>query len=163
MLKWVYSAVAMFSDPNALKIYVDGNAYKNPGGPGGYAGVVEFPDDFQMEPAVIFQRGYKSTTNNRMELRACIEALRYATRNAAGMKLRRILIISDSLYVCDNQNMPVFWRKDGWRSRDGRPISNVDLWKEFLTERAKVRIPTEIVWEAGKTRDVLKRVGRLLC
>jgi ribonuclease HI len=48
----------MQPDPHALKLYVDGSALKNPGGPGGIAGIAEFPDRMNR------------TTNNRMELLA---------------------------------------------------------------------------------------------
>jgi ribonuclease HI len=142
----------MLSDPNALKIHIDGNAFKNPGGPGGIAGIAEFPDNLERDNDVIFQRGYKATTNNRTELRACIEAMRYVIREASNLRLTRVLIISDSGYVCDNQNVVQNWRGNGWRTRDDRPIENADLWKEFLSERQKVRVSLQIIWEEGKTR-----------
>ena len=62
-------------DPHALKIYVDGSAFRNPGGPGGLAGIVEFLEDMNRENEVIFEEGYLATTNNRMEILASIRAL----------------------------------------------------------------------------------------
>lgn len=58
----------MFIDPRALKLYVDGSALKNPGGPGGLAGIVEFHEEMNRENEVIFEEGYLATTNNRMEI-----------------------------------------------------------------------------------------------
>ncbi len=49
--------LCMLFDPHALKIYVDGSALENPGGPGGLAGIVEFPEDLNRENEVIFEDG----------------------------------------------------------------------------------------------------------
>jgi hypothetical protein len=39
----------MSEDPHALKLYIDGNAYDNPGGAGGFACVAEFPEVWQRD------------------------------------------------------------------------------------------------------------------
>src|SRR5436309_2800173 len=49
----------LMHDPNALKIYIDGSAYRNPGHEGGLAGVAEFPDSLNREPEVIFEESYR--------------------------------------------------------------------------------------------------------
>lgn len=45
-------------NPYAAQLYIDGSCLKNPGGAGGFAGILEMPDDCT-EPKVIFQEGYK--------------------------------------------------------------------------------------------------------
>lgn len=156
---WVY-IVAVMWDPNALKIYVDGSCMNNPG-TGGIAGIVEFPDNHDRLNEIIFQTGFENTTNNRMEVKACIEALRYAVSAARSLSVRRVMIISDSQYVCDGQNLILRWRLQKWRTKDGRPVENSDLWKIFISERQKIRVSLQVEWEAGKTRPVLKEVDKL--
>lgn len=150
----------MIYDPYALKIYVDGSAFDNPGGPGGLAGIVEFPDSLNRDNEVIFEEGYVATTNNRMELLACIRALEYARRAVDQLRVRRVVIISDSMYVNDNHTRAPYWKHDKWKNLDGRPVENSDLWNELLSLRPKVRASTEIQWVRGKTSPVLKEVDR---
>lgn len=150
----------MFYDPNALKIYVDGSALKNPGGPGGIAGIAEFPENLNRDSELIFEEGYLETTNNRMELWACIKAFEYARQVAALLRCPRIIIISDSLYVNDNHRRAPYWKKNGWKNADGRPLENADLWNELLLLRPKVRTSTEIQWVKGKSAPILKEVDR---
>ena len=150
--------IRMFYDPNALKIYVDGSALKNPGGPGGVAGIAEFPENLNRDNEVIFEEGYIETTNNRMELRACIGAFEHARQFAALLRRPRIIIISDSQYVNDNHRRAPYWKKNGWKNADGKPVENADLWNELLLSRPKVRTSTEIRWAKGKSAPILRRL-----
>jgi ribonuclease HI len=146
----------MHLDPHALKIYIDGSALKNPGGPGGLAGIAEFPKHMNRANEVLFEEGYKETTNNRMELRACLRALEYVRRSATC----RVIIVTDSLYLHDNHRRAPTWKKQEWLSLDGRSIENPDLWNEFLSLRRKIRVPLELQWSKGKTSPILKEVDR---
>jgi ribonuclease HI len=150
----------MQPDPHALKLYVDGSALKNPGGPGGLAGIAEFPEHMNRSQEMIFEEGYKETTNNRMELRACIRALEYIRKFSPVLGVQRFLIVSDSMYINDNQRRAAYWKKDQWRNLDGKPVENSDLWNDFLSLRSKLRVPTEIQWTKGKTSEILKEVDR---
>lgn len=147
-------------DSNALKIYVDGSSYKNPGGPGGMAVIVEYPDNFNRPNEEIFKIGFIKTTNNRMELYACIKALDFVRKNIKSLKVCRVLIITDSLYVFDNRNRIYEWRKNNWKNQAGKPIENIDLWKEFLSLMQKTGVPTEFVWKKGKSSEILKEVDK---
>lgn len=102
-------------------ISTDGACKGNPG-PGGYACVLRYKDRKHeisgYEPA---------TTNNRMELRAVIEAVR---------KLKKpcnVLIRTDSHYVCTGLANAREWCRNGWRTKSGAKAKNDDLWQE-LTE-----------------------------
>jgi ribonuclease HI len=151
----------MHPDPHALKIYVDGSALKNPGGPGGAAGIAEFPDRMSRENEVIFQEGYLETTNNRMELRACLHALDYIRRIANSLGVQRVIIITDSLYISESHRRAPYWKKEKWKNLDGRPLENADLWNEFLLSRSKVRVSMDIQLTKGKSSPVLKEVDRI--
>ena len=96
--------VVMRHDPYALYIHIDGSAFNNPGGEGGIAAIVEYPLSLNRDPETIFAIGYTATTNNRMELSACIKALEWARMNAPLLKPPRIVIITDSTYVYEHHN-----------------------------------------------------------
>ena len=64
-----------------IEIYTDGSCLKNPDGPGGWA-FCYIPEKLEKlgkleSKVIIVSDGEKSTTNNRMELTAVIEALRF--------------------------------------------------------------------------------------
>ncbi len=147
-------------DPNAIDIYTDGSVYpKNPGS-GGFGIIVEFPECFDGE-RLTFKKSFKRTTNNRMELRACIDALKLVQkeqgywRKKAGM----IRIITDSDYVYKHKDNATNWRKNGWANKDGKPILNSDLWSEFTTLKSKTF--AEIRWTKGKKSQILMDVDKL--
>lgn len=147
-------------DPRALKIYIDGSARENPGGPSGCAGILRYPDDWNRPDEVIFEVGFDGSTNQRMELRACVEALRYIRDNGHLLSVQRILIATDSKYLHEGQYRVNEWKRQGWKNRHGRPIENPDLWKEFGSVRGKTRVRTDIVWKKGKRLPILKAVDK---
>lgn len=150
----------MLPNPHALKIYVDGSALRNPGGPGGCAGIVEYPDDWNQPDEEVFRVGYKATTNNRMELIACIRAFDYVRENGARLGVQMVLVITDSLYVYENHRRAPAWRGSNWRTLAGRPVENSDLWKNLMSVQSKARTRTEIKWIKGKTLPIQKAVDR---
>lgn len=111
-----------------VHIYTDGAARGNPG-PGGYGIVMEWVGKpYHKE----FSKGYKHTTNNRMELLAVIEALK---------KLKNpdtvVVVFTDSKYVADavEKGWVFNWEKKGFKDR-----KNVDLWIAFLKEYRKHKV-----------------------
>ena len=103
-------------------LWADGACSGNPG-PGGFGIVVAGPEGEEE-----FSRGYKNTTNNRMELRGAIEALERVPAGASAV------LHTDSRYVVDaiQKKWVDGWMKRGWRKADGGEVKNVDLW-ELLT------------------------------
>jgi ribonuclease HI len=150
----------MSHDPRALKIYIDGSALKNPGGAGGFAAWVEFPMDWNRPDEQLFQQGFQETTNNRMELLACIRAFEYVRGQGRDLRVERVQIVTDSKYVHDWFFLAERWRKNGWRNLDGKPVENRDLWKQLLSVRSKVTVRTELKWMPGKKSPILKSVDR---
>ena len=68
--------------------------------------------------------GEASTTNNRMELRAAIEALN--ALNGA----RDVVLHTDSRYLMDGiRNWLPNWKKRGWKTAAKKPVKNQDLWQ----------------------------------
>jgi len=150
----------MSDDPHALKLFTDGNCYKNPGGAGAIACVAKFPESWNRDDEVIFNEGFYETSNNRMELQACIKAHEYVATQGNALGVQRVLIVTDSLYITDNYKRAPAWRANKWRSASGRPLENSDLWKRFLSVRTKVKVRTDIVWQKGKRSATLKMVDR---
>jgi ribonuclease HI len=95
-----------------------------------------------------------------MELRACVDVLRHVREQGTKLGVQRVLVVTDSKYIYDGWSRAHFWSANGWRNAAGRPVENKDLWKEFLSMRAKVKTRTEIVWRKGKTTPILKEVDR---
>ncbi len=106
-----------------IEIYTDGGAINNPG-PGGY-GVVLLINGQPRE----LSGGYQYTTNNRMELMACIKGI-----EALPSRTEPVTLFSDSKYVVNgvSKGWAKGWRKRGWRKSDGSPAVNVDLWEKLL-------------------------------
>ncbi len=118
------SPTAESSPPKGeITIYTDGGARYNPG-PGGY-GVVIVYEDKQEE----YSGGFRLTTNNRMELMACIVALQ-----KLAYRHKSILLCSDSSYVVNGitKGWARNWRKKGWIKSDKKPAVNPDLWGMLL-------------------------------
>lgn len=69
-----------------------------------------------------------STTNNRMELMAVIEALRLvASRTEDPVDL-----YTDSTYVIRGATQWMWaWKKRGWTTAEGKPVLNQDLWERL--------------------------------
>ena len=73
--------------------------------------------------------GEVNTTNNRMEMKACVESLKKVERRDIPVE-----VYTDSAYVCNciNQKWYVKWRKNGWKNSKKEPVENKDLWVELL-------------------------------
>jgi len=68
----------------------------------------------------------KNTTNNRMELLAVLQAIRYLNKTS-----QAAVIFTDSQYVQKGITDWMFgWRKHGWTTASNKPVKNVDMWKK---------------------------------
>jgi ribonuclease HI len=150
----------MIYDPHALKIYVDGSAITNPGKMVGIGMVIVYPESDNKKNDE-FSLGYHYGTNQTMEMNAYLEALKKAIRLCADLKYQRVIIYSDSWYVCENIFRAQTWKKNKWKNKDGKSILNNKHWDELLKTRAKLRIPNELIWHKGKSNELVKRVDGL--
>ena len=111
-----------------VTVYTDGASRGNPG-PGGYGAVLLYTDPSGQQHTKEFSQGYKTTTNNRMELLGVIVALEALKRPC------QVELYSDSKYVVDafNQKWVSGWIRKGWKTASKEPVKNVDLWKRLLS------------------------------
>lgn len=109
-----------------VEAFTDGACLGNPG-PGGWGALLRF-------------RGHErelsgnepDTTNNRMELMAAIQAL------AALQRACKVDLHTDSRYVQQGiMSWLPRWRSNGWRTSDGKPVKNQDLWQQLAEAAAR--------------------------
>lgn len=123
-----------------LTVYSDGSCLGNPG-PGGWGAVIEDAGGVRE-----ISGGEPSTTNNRMELMAAIQALEEIAPGA------EVELVTDSRYVMDGiTSWLPGWRRRDWRTASGKPVKNQDLWRRL--EQAAVRHKVAWRWVRGHTRD----------
>lgn len=106
-----------------VDIYTDGGCHTR-SGVGGWAAII------YNGPRPTEMSGHESqTTNQRMELKAAIEALR-----SLGEQPRNVRLFSDSAYMINgmNQQWHLKWEKNGWKNAKKKPVENPDLWKELV-------------------------------
>jgi ribonuclease HI len=103
-------------------VYTDGGCINNPG-PGGYGAVL-----LHGEKRRELWAGYRLTTNNRMELTACIEGLKAIKLPAT------VLLFSDSQYVVNGieKGWAKRWKQKNWMRNATDPAENADLWNQLL-------------------------------
>jgi ribonuclease HI len=118
-------------------IYTDGGCKSNPG-PGGYGAVI-----IEGNKRTEISQGYRLTTNNRMELMACIAALK-SLKNP-----KEVVLHSDSRYVVNGieKGWAKRWRYNDWMRTKTEAAENADLWAKLLV-LCDSR-PVHFIWVRG--------------
>ncbi len=136
-----------------VEIFTDGACSGNPG-PGGWCAILRYKGQEKE-----LKGGEPDTTNNRMELLAAISALKALNRSCA------VDLYSDSNYMRDGITKWIFgWKRKGWKTADGKPVKNVELWQAL--EEEKNRHDVTFHWVRGhaghaenERADELARAG----
>ena len=127
--KWAHYVCPVEVVPHLVEVfevYTDGSSLGNPGR-AGWA--------WYVGPALFASGHVPESTNNRMEMRAIVEAL-----TALGPAHPGMTIWSDSRLVVEGvTRWSRKWKRNGWRTKDGTDIANRDLWEPLiqLAERFK--------------------------
>ena len=102
---------------NKIIVYTDGACTGNPG-PGGWGALIILDNN---ENKI---SGFDNkTTNNRMELKAAIYALKYIKESS------EIILYTDSTYVKNGiTNWIGNWKKNDWKTKNKKQVKNSDLW-----------------------------------
>lgn len=112
------------------EIYTDGSAKGNDPNnrSGGWAYVMLYDGDIIRKDS-----GHElGTTNQRMELQACAEALKAC--ELFWDETKEFHIYSDSVYLinCYFQSWYVNWEQNGYRNANKKPVANMDLWSQII-------------------------------
>ena len=125
----------------SLTIFTDGGCSGNPG-PGGWAFIV-----YDGESELASQSGgAMQTTNNRMELTAVIEALRYVL--ALEAPVSSVQVNTDSQYVKQGITLWIHnWKRNGWKTASKAPVKNREYW--IILDELAAQVPVSWNWVKG--------------
>lgn len=124
-----------------VEIFCDGACSGNPG-IGGWGSILRFGDHVKE-----LSGADGCTTNNRMEMKAAIEALEALKRPCC------VVLTTDSQYLVKGMTEWLQgWVRKGWVNSKKEPVLNRELW-ERLAELAKVHKITW-VWVRGHNGHV---------
>jgi ribonuclease HI len=125
-----------------VSIWTDGACSGNPG-PGGWGAVLTFGAGRKE-----LSGGEATTTNNRMELTAAIQALEALNRSCEAD------VYTDSAYLRGGITSWLNrWKKNGWRTADKKPVKNVELWQRLEAATAQHRVKWH--WLKGHAGDAM--------
>ena len=126
------------SRPDLIWIYTDGACSGNPG-PGGWAYLARHENDVWAAAGPD-----RTTTNNRMEMLAVVEALRSV--RARSLEAQPVVVFTDSSYVLKGiQEWMPAWIKRGWKKVDGTDVLNRDLWELLSNECQGLKLEWSLV------------------
>jgi ribonuclease HI len=119
-----------------IEIFTDGACKGNPGKGGWGALLVAGENEKELFG------GENNTTNNRMELKAVIEALMALSRPC------EVIVHTDSQYVQKGISEWIHgWKARGWKTAAREPVKNVDLWQAL--DAAQARHTIQWRWVRG--------------
>jgi ribonuclease HI len=144
---------------NKIIIYTDGACSNNQkdNNLGGYGAVMLYKGHRKE-----IYGGEKNTTNNIMEMKAIIEALKLLKTYEIPVE-----IYTDSAYIsnCMNQKWYENWIKNGWKTANKKPVKNKELWMEILKYVDKIdtitfhKVPGHSGVELNEKADELANKG----
>ena len=125
----------------SIKVYTDGACKGNPG-PGGWGVYIQSNEDEKE-----LYGGNPETTNNQMEMRAALEALKHLKDEYEVIEL-----YTDSNYLRQGITEWIHkWKLNNWRTAAKKPVANRDLWIEISDLNEKMNVHWN--WVKGHAGD----------
>jgi len=115
----------------AIEIFTDGSSLGNPG-EGGWCAIMRYKGKER-----VVSGGQKVATNNQMELRAVIEALRMLKEPCD------VRLTSDSSYVTKGINEWLY----GWIKKNFKNVKNPEMWQEYIEAAGPHKVTA--IWVRG--------------
>lgn len=144
---------------NALVIYTDGSCHPK-GRRGGFGILFLHYDEVgnEIELDNYIAPSLKGTTSQRMELEACVTALKMAPSMSCYNHVDSVVIRTDSQYIATyHLSALTHWRKNKWRNYSGKAVDNAELWQHFVRAYKKitkaVRIEKVKAHGRGRNKD----------
>lgn len=129
-----FRTIMPVTETETVTIYCDGACSGNQfrGNRGGWGAVLSYKDKVKE-----IRGGERNTSNQRMELTACIEALGRLKGDG-----RSVVVFSDSAYLVNGMNQRWYdrWQRNGWLNYKKKPVENRDLWERLLASAAKHKV-----------------------
>lgn len=138
-----------------MRIYIDGACFPNPGN-GSWAFVV-----LNENEEIVFKKNSVelNTTNNRMECKAIIEAMKWVVDS--NLEHIDITIYSDSQLIVNTYNTWMHkWSERGWKKKKSG-VKNLDLVKELYSLKQMTSV--ELVWVKGHSGILGNEIADYLC
>ena len=134
----------------SIEIYTDGACSGNPG-LGGWGAIILIHKN---EPIYI-NGGSLNTTNNQMELKAAIEALKVLNEPC------EVNLTTDSKYVMQGITSWIKnWKKNNWKNSSKKDVKNKDLWIELDNYVSKHNVKWN--WVKGHSGHEKNEIADLL-
>ncbi|QIM62784.1 ribonuclease HI [Pasteurellaceae bacterium Orientalotternb1] len=135
-----------------VEIFTDGSCLGNPG-KGGIGVLLRYKGHEKT-----LSKGYQLTTNNRMELRAVIEALSMLKESC------QVVLSSDSQYMKNGiEKWMHNWKRNNWKTSNKTPVKNQDLWEQL--DQAIAPHQLEWLWVKGhsghRENEICDELARL--
>ncbi len=143
--------------PARFLVFADGSTLVNPGGPGatGFVVLDRSRAALRFGGTRFTSDGSYAVTNNRMELRAVLEALEPLPRGVT------VEVHSDSQYLINSLSKWIHgWRKKGWKTSQGTPVLNRDLIESISAHQAQLQVAYN--WVRGHAGHAANEVADAL-
>ena len=119
-----------------IEVYSDGSSIGNPG-PSGAAYIIRYYEEINGDfilREIEKVKGFRLSTNNRMEIISATDALEEIRAMIAAETIKGAITInlfSDSKYFCDAINLRWVdkWEENNWVTSTQTPVKNRDLWE----------------------------------
>lgn len=121
-----------------VEIYTDGGCMPNPG-KGAWVAILVYKNHER-----IIMGTEEQTTNNRMELKSAVEALKTLKKPCL------VKLYTDSEYLKKGMTewLPK-WISNNWKGKKGE-VKNIDLWEQLLSESKRHKV--EWIWVKGHNK-----------
>jgi ribonuclease HI len=137
-----------------LYAYTDGSSLNKPRRGGMGIRFIYLDENEEEHYIDVEPDGVRNATNNVAELLACIEALKRINNLSLPFKPHGIEIRTDSRYVVNNVDYAKYtWPQQKWHNKLGRPIENMDLWKELVKQIRQSWCRVDFEWVKGHKND----------